>query len=101
MAFKLMSIEPSDRAGKKWQANFFNRTTNEAKTVHFGAKGYTDLTLSGDEKRAELYRQRHLRDLSADGAETGMTPGALSFFVLWTSPNMAQGIRNFKNMYSL
>jgi hypothetical protein len=33
--------------------------------------------------------------------EVNMSPGALAYYVLWTSPSMAQGIRNFKSQYKL
>jgi len=96
-----MSIEPSKRATKKWVAYFQNKDTDQHRTVHFGAKGFEDFTMHGDATRAERYRARHAKDLLASGADTGMTPGALSYFVLWTSPSMSQGIRNFKSRYSL
>ena len=96
-----MSVEPSERAGKKWRANFYNREEDKRKTVHFGAAGYEDYTIHEDPVRAERYRTRHAKDLLTDAAKTGMTPGALSYYVLWTSPSLAQGIRNYKNRYHL
>lgn len=101
MAWKLMSIEPSERAGKKWRANFYNRTEDKRKTIHFGAKGYEDFTIHEDPIRAELYRMRHAKDLMTAAGKTGMSPGALSYYVLWTSPSFAQGVRNFKTHYKL
>lgn len=101
MAWKLVSIEPSKRAGKKWMAFFEDKVADKHQTVHFGATPYDDFTLHGDPVRAERYRNRHAKDLETEAAQTGMTPGALSYFVLWTSPSMMQGIRNFKKRYSL
>lgn len=101
MAWKLVSIEPSKRAGKKWMAFFEDKATGKHHTAHFGASAYEDFTQHGDPERAERYRNRHAKDLTTEAAQTGMTPGALSFYVLWTSPSMMQGIRNYKKRYSL
>jgi len=101
MAFKLMSIKTSWRKGKKHVAEFYDKETDSHKTVHFGADGYDDFTTSKDPVRALLYRTRHAKDLETEAAKTGMSPGALSYWVLWTSPSMTQGIRNFKSQYKL
>ena len=99
--WKLTEIKPSTRATKKFMAEFDDKATGSHKTVHFGAKGYEDFTMHHDPVRAERYRQRHEKDLSTEDAKTGMSPGTLSYYVLWTSPSFAQGIRNYKNRYHL
>lgn len=100
-AWKLMGIKASTRKGKKKMAEFYDRVTDSHKTVHFGADGYEDFTMHKDPERAKLYRARHEKDLLTEDAKTGMTPGALSYYVLWTSPSIAQGILNYKNRYHL
>jgi hypothetical protein len=100
-SYKLVDIKPSTKADKKFMAEFYNKTEDKTKTIHFGAKGYSDFTLSKNAEQAELYRKRHAKDLLTDAAKTGMSPGALAYWVLWTSPSMAQGIRNFKSQYKL
>ena len=101
MPWKLVKIDESSRKGKKWTAHFYNSTDEKKKTIHFGAEGYEDFTIHKDPERAERYRARHEKDLSTESAKTGMSPGALSYYVLWTSPSFAQGIRNFKNRFHL
>jgi hypothetical protein len=101
MAFKLVDIKPSTKADKKFMAEFHNATEGKTKIIHFGSKPYSDFTLSKDAKQAELYRKRHARDLLTEAGKTGMSPGALAYYVLWTSPSMAQGIKNFKSQYKL
>ena len=96
-----MSIKPSWRKGKKWVAEFYNETDDKHKTVHFGQAGADDFTLTKNSEQAERYRTRHAKDLNTEASKTGMSPGALSYYVLWTSPSMAQGIRNFKSHYKL
>ena len=96
-----MSIKESWRKDKKKVAEFYDRETDSHKTVHFGAKGYEDYTIHKDPVRAERYRTRHAKDLLTEAAQTGMSPGALSYYVLWTSPSLEQGIRNYKKHYHL
>ena len=99
--WKLISISPSSRAGKKWCAYFENKTDGKHKTIHFGAKGYEDFTQHKDTKRAELYRARHAKDLTTENSKSGLSAGALSYYVLWTSPSFSQGLKNYKNKYHL
>jgi hypothetical protein len=101
MAWKLVSITESSRKGKKWEAKFYDSVDEKHKTLHFGAEGYEDFTIHKDSKRAELYRARHAKDLETTAGKTGISPGALSYYVLWTSPSFAQGIKNYKNRYHL
>jgi hypothetical protein len=101
MGFKLIDIKPSSKADKKFMAEFYDSKEDKKKIIHFGAKGYSDFTLSKDAEKAELYRKRHARDLLTEKGKTGMSPGALAYWVLWSSPSMAQGIKNFKSQYKL
>jgi hypothetical protein len=101
MPWKLTEIKPSTRATKKYVAEFDDKATGKHKTVHFGAKGYDDFTLTKNPEQAERYRTRHAKDLLTEAAQTGMSPGALSYYVLWTSPSLEQGIRNYKKHYHL
>jgi len=99
--WKLVSLKPSPRADKKYVAVFHDSKEDKQKTVHFGAKGYEDYTMHKDAERAKRYRARHEKDLLTEAAKTGMSPGALSYYVLWTSPSFEQGVRNFKSVYHL
>ena len=47
------TLRPSSRAGKKFEVEM------DGKTIHFGAKGYSDYTRHGDEARKERYLKRH------------------------------------------
>jgi len=77
---KLLSIGDSSKPGKKMMAIFLNPITNRKKTVHFGAAGMDDYTITKDKEQRERYRQRHKKDL-----ETGdpTRAGYLSYEILW------------------
>lgn len=80
---KLVEVYPSDKPGKKYTAKFVLKESfdslDKVKLIHFGAKGYEDYTIHKNKKRRDQYRARHAKDNLSDP----MSPGALSFFILW------------------
>ncbi len=75
---KLLSIIPTEEnSSKKFTATF--NVDNKIKKVSFGAKGYSDYTIHKDKARMERYQNRH----SNDRIHEPLTPGALSWYILW------------------
>ena len=110
MAIKLLKIIPSKRKGKKYVAYFKIDDKREVAT-HFGSAGMRDYTLINDpkskfyiklvkerEKVKEAYIKRHMK---RENWQAPMTAGALSRWILWSVPNLAGAIRNFKKKFSL
>tara|TARA_R100000541_G_scaffold57712_1_gene68089 strand:+ start:3669 stop:4022 length:354 start_codon:yes stop_codon:yes gene_type:complete len=112
---KLMKIIPSKVKGKKWTA-FFDlgekdkKGKTKEKAVHFGQAGARDYTLLNDktskfyekdkakrDKVKAAYQARH----SKDKINEPMTPGSLSYWVLWNKPTLAGSIAHFKNKFKL
>lgn len=93
---RLVSIKVSPRAGKKWRATF----DHDGTIFHtdFGASGYQDFTQHKDPERARLYRLRHEKDLKTNNPTK---PGYLSYYILWSSPNFAKNVRDYKKMFNL
>ena len=88
---KFIGIRTSVRRGKKFDAYFVFR--GRQRVVPFGAAGMEDYTTHRDPRRQERYVLRH------EGRENWnnpMTPGALSRFILWSSPSLRQGIKNYR-----
>lgn len=99
---KLLKIVKSTRADKKWDAVFENPETKRTRKVSFGAVGYEDYTMTrgGVEAREmrERYRERH----KGDNLEDAMSPGALSWYVLWgNSINMGTNIREYRKHFNV
>tara|TARA_R110001592_G_scaffold34272_3_gene117765 strand:+ start:2914 stop:3249 length:336 start_codon:yes stop_codon:yes gene_type:complete len=108
---KLMKIIPAKDKKKKWTAYFLlDAKTKKEKAVSFGASGYRDFTLMNDknskfyekdkkvrEKVKKAYRARHAKD----PINSPITAGALSYWILWSSPSFGGSIRNFKNKFKL
>ena len=103
---KLLKIIPAKQKTKKWTAYF--KVDNKEKAVSFGASGYRDFTLMNDktskfyepdkkkrEKVKEAYKKRHAKDNLTDP----LSPGALSYYILWSSPSFGGSIRNFKKRF--
>lgn len=103
MGFKLLSVEPSKLKSKKWKATFYDKETDKTKTAQFGAKGYVDYTIlsaKGDpEAKAhrDRYRMRHEKDL----AYGPMSPGVLSYTLLWNKPTLEASIASYKKLYGM
>lgn len=93
---RLKAITPSSNPLKKYDAIFL--VDGREKRVPFGSSAHEDYTLHKDKKRRELYRVRHKKDHIDDP----MTPGALSWWVLWgESTSLAQNIKAFKKRFHL
>ena len=88
-----MEIKPSTREGKKYMAVF----SNPKKTIHFGAKGMDDYTITRDKEQRDRYLQRH-RNEDWNNARTA---GSLSRWILWETPNLQTNIRLFKQRFKL
>ena len=107
---KLLKIIPSKRKGKKFVAYFLLDNGKEIAT-HFGSEGMRDYTLINDPKSEfyikkvkeresvkDAYIRRHAK---RENWAAFLTAGALSRWILWSVPNLAGAIRNYKKKFSL
>lgn len=86
-----MKVVASPIKTKKWRAIF-----KDGKHTDFGDPNYQDFTQHRDEKRREMYKQRHKKDL-----ETGdpRRAGFLSYYILWSKPTIEEAVRDYKNRF--
>ena len=90
-------VSKSNRAGKKYMA-----AIEGGPTIHFGAKGFQDFTLTGDEDRKAAYIARHRvrEDWTLEGVKSA---GFWSRWLLWNKPSLAESIadvnRRFKSLH--
>lgn len=96
MTIKLVSIKPSSKATKKYDAVF--NIDNKSKTVSFGAKGYSDFTIHKDEVRKQRYLTRHR---ATEDWSNPITPGSLSRYVLWNKTSLRESIADYKWRFNL
>ena len=94
---KLLSVQASDKATKKFMA-IFESDTGRKKTTHFGLKNADDYTKTKDKEQRERYRTRHKKDL-----ETGdpTRAGFLSWYLLWNKETLAASIADYKKRFNL
>ena len=94
---KLISISDSPKTDKKLMAVFDN--DGRKKTVHFGAKGMDDYTITKDKEQRERYRTRHDKDLDTHDPTRA---GFLSYYILWgDSTSRAKNISEYKKQFNL
>ncbi len=99
-----LKLRKSYRDGKKWVAKDENRT------IHFGQEGARDFTLISKpsskfyltdiaerEKVKKAYRARHAND----NLNNPFSPGALSYYILWSAPTMRGGIKNYEKRFDI
>ena len=93
MAKDTFYLSKSDKKDKKFKMVMpsYNHTH------HFGQRGASDLTIHKDEERAKRYRARHAKDKINDVHSAG----AMSWYILWSSPSLSQGIRNYEKRFGV
>ena len=79
---------------------FAVRTLESTKTVLFGAKGYEDYTKHKDEKRKEMYLNRHQKN--EDWTKSGiMTPGFWARWLLWNKETLGESISDIEERFNI
>ena len=92
---KLLTIAKSSRSTKKWMAKF--EVNGRPRTTHFGANGMSDYTIHKDPERARRYRLRHAND----DLDNPLSPGALSYYILWHSPDFNANVREYRKRFGI
>lgn len=86
---------------KKWKATF-ETDQGRTKTIQFGSAGMDDYTLTHDQDQRARYRTRHRKDLTTAASKTGVSAGALSWWVLWgDSTSFDANVRAYRRHYGL
>ncbi len=93
----------SHKKGKKYTLDYYG------KPISFGAKGYRDFTLLNDPnskyfiddevERLKIkfrYLKRHQNDRLDE-----ISPGSLSYFLLWNRPTLKESIKDFKKLFNI
>lgn len=100
----LLSVKKSIKPEKKYTAVFCKCEKKNAckgsnhKVVHFGLKGSETFLDHKDEKKKDAYIARHRKN---ENWNDPTTPGALSKYLLWNLPTLAQSIAYFKKKFKL
>ena len=93
---ELLYIRKSKNKEKKWVA-LFRMDNGKERRIRFGASGYDDYTIGASKDQRKFYRQRH----QGDNLKDPLTPGALSYYILWNTPDMEKNIKSFKKRFNV
>ena len=86
-----LKLRKSNREGKKWVAK------DEKRTIHFGQENARDFTLIS-KPSSKFY----LADpKEREKVKKAFSPGALSYYILWSQPTMKGGIREYEKRFNI
>jgi len=88
-------LEKSDRKNKKYMVHHI--IDNKISTIHFGAKGMNDYTITGDDKAKERYEARHKNE-DWDNLQKA---GAFSKGLLWNKPSLKASIKDMEKRFNI
>ena len=91
-----VEIKEDKSTSKKYVAIFYDGD-KKVKTTRFGADGFLDRTIGATTEQMKAYRARH----RGDNLRDKYSAGSLSYYVLWSSKSLSQGIRTYKNRFNL
>ena len=78
----------------------YDAVVDGKKTIHFGAKGYSDYTINKDDERKNRYISRHK---SNENWNNYKTAGFYAKNILWNKPTVEASVadtnRRFKNIH--
>jgi len=89
-------IKELNISGKSFTALFYNESAQLVKTVHFGATGYPDYTISPHD---EEMRKNITRHKSNESWNNPMSAGALSRYILWEYPSLTTAINQYAKRF--
>lgn len=89
-----MEIKRAEDGKHKYTATF----SDPKQTIHFGDINYQDYTQHKNLLRAKAYVNRHRKN---EDWFNPRTAGALSFWLLWSSPNFSNNLKAFSRRFNL
>lgn len=92
---RLLRVERLTTGSKAFAAHFMQ--DGKPRVVRFGQRGAEQFIVHRDEAKKVAYQARH----AGDRLDDPLSSGALSWFVLWTAPTLAGGIRNYRKQFNV
>ena len=81
----------SSRKDKKYMVKM------DGKTIHFGAAGMDDFTITGDEEQKKRYMARHQKENWNDSK----TAGFWAKLVLWNKKTIRESLRDIQRRFGI
>jgi len=89
----------SDKPSKKYFVEFENPNTKKSKRIYFGAAGYPDFILSGDEEKKKRYIARHKK--REDWSSPYAGAGVWSRYILWGEKTLPKSIKAMEKHFNI
>lgn len=93
---RLISFGRSSRADKKYQVVI--ESEGRKKTIHFGARGYSDFTTNKSDLLKKSYIARHSIN---ENFRDPTTAGFWARWILWNKPTVAASLADVKSRFNL
>ena len=93
----LLKIQPAKDGVHKYNA-LFKTHEGEYKTVPFGQRGASDMTIHHQPLRMRNYLARHK---PTENWNDPLSPGALSRWILWSANSLKEGVANYKKHFGM
>ena len=91
----IVLLQKSTRPEKKYMV-----TIDDSKTIHFGAKNYSDYTKHKNKSRMLRYRNRH-KSRENWGKSGLKTAGFWSLLILWNKPSFIDSIKDTEKRFNI
>lgn len=78
--YKIGQPKKSSRPSKKYMVQVENTSTGQKKTVHWGAKGYSDYLQHKDKDRRKRFQARHGAIKTKDGSLASENPMQAAYY---------------------
>jgi hypothetical protein len=91
----IVVIQKSTRPEKKYMV-----TIDDSKTIHFGAKNYSDYTKHKNKSRMLRYRNRH-KSRENWGKSGIYSAGFWSLWILWNKPSFIDSIKDTEKRFNI
>ena len=96
----LLKLTPSMDGKHKYNA-LFKLHDGSFKTVPFGQRGASDMTIHHQPLRMRNYLARHSPAKTGEDWNNPITPGALSRWILWSANSLKEGIANYRKHFKM
>lgn len=90
-------LYPSNLKTKKYTVKFINEQTRRINTIHFGAAGMSDYTITNNDERKALYIKRHINDNINDLNFAG----CWSMHLLWNKKTLEASIHDMEKRFNI
>ena len=95
-----ITLKKSSKSDKKYMVIINLSKSNSKKTIHFGAKDYSDYTKHKDSERKQRYITRHKKteNWNKSGIESA---GFWSRWILWNKPTLKGSITDTEKRFNI